>query len=217
MVNHGKSLNYKQYQFGDVFFNAKQLYKWLKKTLQSTVQALIWICHSRKTLKTVCQTCRNVALNHRASSSLVRFYLHMARACRFASLLIVLCRFVLCLALPLDRSIIDRNRRHMQGGDIMQFPWKPTATFDKRACLRRDLAKYTKVGHFVSQCRFSIILLPLEKDVLIFIVFMFWEHRWRNPDKAASHPEVAQWHSGSMKLGAWKTLKRDPRKKTWNN
>ena len=42
---------------------------------------------------------------------------------------------------------------------------------------------------------------------------MFWGHRWRNPDKAASHPEVAQWHSGSMKLRAWKTLKRDPRKK----
>ena len=137
----------------------------------------------------------------------------MARACRFASFRIVLCRFVLCLALPLDRWIIDRNRRHVRGGDIMQFPWKPTATFDKRACLRRDLTKYTKVGHFVSQCLFSIILLPLEKDVLIFIVFMFWEHRWRNPDKAASHPEVAQWHSGSMKLGAWKTLKRDPRNK----
>ena len=59
----------------------------------------------------------------------------------------------------------------------------------------------------------KIVLLPLEKDVLIFIVFMFWEHRWRNPDKAASHPEVAQWHSGSMKLRAWKTLKSDPRKK----
>lgn len=209
MVNHGKSLNYKQYQFGDIFWR-KQLSDWRKRSSPLSRHwfgsAIRGSC-SRRSVKHS-ETSHWIMVHHRVSCG---FYLHMA--CRFASLLIVLCRFVLCLALPLDRSIIDRNRRHVRGGDIMQFPWKPTATFDKRACLRRDLTKYTKVGHFVSQCLFSIILLPLEKDVLIFIVFMFWEHRWRNPDKAASHPEVAQWHSGSMKLRAWKTLKRDPSKK----
>ena len=112
------------------------------------------------------------------------------------------------------------------GAGISWKPWKPTAQSTSEPVFgvasqstqsTQNKQSKQKWG-ILSRNVFLIRSLPSEsKDVMILIVVMFWERRWRNPDKAASHPEVAQWHSGSMKKRAWKTLKRWSTERTWKN
>ena len=82
------------------------------------------------------ETSHWIIVHHRVSCRFIS-------TCRFVSFRIVLCRFVLCLALPLDTSIVVHNRRHVRRWDIMET-MKAYGAVDKRACLRRGLTKYTK-------------------------------------------------------------------------
>ena len=133
------------------FFDAKQLSDWRKRSSPLSRHWFGSAIRGRRSRRPVkhSETSHWIIVHHRVSCGFISTWHEHVVSHRSVSFCVVSSCVSHCHSTGRSSTAIADT---CGAGISWGFPWKPTATFDKRACLRRDLTKYTKVGHFVSQC-----------------------------------------------------------------